>query len=54
MAKKELTEEEMLEIALRNPKLRRIWGALKDIIPEAVEEYQRKYKHEKDTTSSRD
>jgi len=54
MANKELTEEEMLEECLKDPKLRKIWGALKDIIPEAVEEYQRKYKHEKDTTSSRD
>ena len=38
MAKK-LTEEEMLEEALKNPKVRRVSGALRDIVPEAVAEY---------------
>ncbi|MFQ6056522.1 MAG: hypothetical protein ACE5J9_06110 [Methanosarcinales archaeon] len=52
MAKKELTEEEMLEIALKNPRIKHLWGALKDVVPEAVEEYQRKYKNEKNTTYS--
>ena len=34
-----LTEEEMLEEALKNPKIRRVWGALRDIVPEAVAVY---------------
>ena len=38
MAKK-LSEEELLEEALKNPKIRRVWGALRDIVPEAVAEY---------------
>ncbi len=44
MAKK-LTEEEMLEEALKNPKIRRVWGALRDIVPEAVAEHEEKRKH---------
>ena len=41
MAKK-LTEEEMLKEALKNPKVRRVSGALRDIVPEAVAEYEEK------------
>ena len=41
MAKK-LSEEEMLEEALKNPKVRRVSGALRDIVPEAVAEYEEK------------
>ena len=41
MAKK-LTEEEMLKEALKNPKVRRVSGALRDIVPEAVAEYKEK------------
>lgn len=33
---KELTEEEMLGEALKDPEIRKIWGALKDIVPEVV------------------
>ena len=46
MAKK-LTEEEMLEEALKNPKVRRVWDALRDIIPEAVAEHEGDRKHER-------
>lgn len=42
-----LTEEEMLEEALKNPKIRRVWGALRDIVPEAVAEYEEKRKRER-------
>ncbi len=35
---KELTEEEMLEEALKDPKIREIWGALRDMFPEAAAE----------------
>jgi len=41
-----LTDKEMLEEALKNPKVRRVWGALRDIIPEAVAEHEGKRKHE--------
>ena len=34
--KKVPTEEEMFEVIKKNPKIMGIWGALKDIIPEAV------------------
>ncbi len=37
---KELTEEEMLEEVLKDPELREIWGALRDIVPEAAAEYE--------------
>ena len=39
---KRLTEEEMLKEALKNPKVRRVSGALRDIVPEAVVEYEEK------------
>ncbi len=50
MAKK-LTEEEMLAEALKDPKIRKVWGALKDIIPEAIAEYKEKKEHERSTDS---
>jgi len=50
MAKK-LTEEEMLEEALKDPKIKRVWGALKDIIPEAVAEYKERKEHERSIDS---
>ena len=34
--KKAPTEEEMFEAIKKNPKIMEIWGALKDLIPEAV------------------
>ncbi len=39
---KELTEEEMREEVLKDPKLREIWGALRDIFPEAAAKYEKK------------
>ena len=50
MAKK-LTEGEMLEEALKDPKIKSVWGALKDIIPEAVAEYKERKEHERSTDS---
>lgn len=46
---KELTEEEMLEEALKDPKIRRVWGALRDIVPEAAVEYKERRAHERST-----
>ncbi len=46
---KELTEEEMREEILKDPELRKIWGALKDIVPEAVVEYKKRRAHERST-----
>jgi len=46
-----LTEEEMLEEALKDPKIKRVWGALKDIIPEAVAEYKERKERERPTGS---
>ena len=36
MKKKKLTEKEMLREIKKDPKIMRVWGALRDIIPEAV------------------
>jgi hypothetical protein len=46
---KELTEEEMLEEALKDPELREIWGALRDIVPEAVAECEERRAHARST-----
>ena len=50
MAKK-LTEEEMRKEVLKDPEIRKVWGALKDIVPEAVVEYKKKRKHASSTDS---
>ncbi|KAF5429325.1 hypothetical protein C5S36_15735 [Candidatus Methanophagaceae archaeon] len=50
MAKK-LTECEMLEVALKYPKIKSVWGALNDITPEAVAEYKERKGHERSTDS---
>lgn len=50
MAKK-LSKEEMLEEALKDPKIRKVWGALKDIIPEAVTEYKERKERERSIDS---
>ncbi|MEA3283130.1 MAG: hypothetical protein U9Q68_11385 [Euryarchaeota archaeon] len=42
---KELTEEDMLEEVLKDPELREIWGALRDIVPEASAEYEQRRAH---------
>jgi len=42
---KELTEEEMLEEALKDPEIRKIWGALRDIFPEAAAECEARRAH---------
>jgi len=44
---KNLTEEEMREEALKNPKIRDVRGALKDIISTAVTEYRERKEREK-------
>jgi hypothetical protein len=46
---KELTEEEMLEEALKDPEIRKIWGALRDIVPEAAAEYEKRRAHARST-----
>ena len=46
---KELTEVEMLEEALKDPEIRKIWGALKDIFPEAVAECEARRAHARST-----
>ncbi|KAF5416499.1 MAG: hypothetical protein C5S48_02675 [Candidatus Methanogaster sp.] len=48
---KELTEEEMLKEALKDPEIRKIWGALKDIVPEAAAECKEKRAHARSTDS---
>lgn len=46
---KELTEEEMLKEALKDPEIRKIWGALKDIVPEAAAEYEKRRAYTRST-----
>ena len=45
----EFTEEEMLEEVLKDPELREIWGALRDIVPEAAAEYEQRRAHARST-----
>ncbi|MFQ6054584.1 MAG: hypothetical protein ACE5KE_11885 [Methanosarcinales archaeon] len=47
MAKKMPTEEEMIEAIKKNPKVREVWGALRDHIPEAISEFEEKLKRAK-------
>jgi hypothetical protein len=44
-----LTEEEMREEILKYPKLRMIWGALRDIVPNAAVEYKERRAHDRPT-----
>ena len=41
MAKK-LTEEEMRKDVLKDSEIKKVWGTLNDIVPEAVAEYEEK------------
>ena len=52
--KKVPTEEEMLEAIKKNPKIMEIWGALKDIIPEAVVDVKERRKRHESPGHSRD
>jgi hypothetical protein len=52
--KKVPTEEEMLEAIKKNPKIMDIWGALKDIIPEAVVDVREQRKRHESPGHSRD
>lgn len=52
--KKVPTEEEMLEAVKKNPKIMEIWGALKDIIPEAVVDVKEQRKRYESPGPSRD
>ncbi|MHC1610487.1 MAG: hypothetical protein ACXQTW_02630 [Candidatus Methanospirareceae archaeon] len=46
---KELTEEEMLKEALKDPEIRGVWGALRDMFPEAVAECEERRAHARST-----
>ncbi|NMG82860.1 MAG: hypothetical protein GIS02_01480 [Methanosarcinales archaeon] len=52
--KKIPTEEEMLEAIKKNPKIMEVWGALKDIIPEAVVDVKERRKRHESSGHSRD
>lgn len=52
--KKVPTEEEMLEAIRRNPRIMEIWGALKEVIPEAVVEVKERRKRDENLPHSRD
>ncbi len=46
---KELTEEVMLEEALKDPEIRKIWGALRNIFPEVAAEREKRRVHVRST-----
>ncbi len=52
--KKVPTEEEMFEAIKKNPRIMEIWGALKDIIPEAVVDVKERRKRYESPGHSRD
>lgn len=52
--KKIPTEEEMFEAIKKNQKIMEIWGALKDIIPEAVIDVKERRKRYESFGHSRD
>jgi len=52
--KKVPTEEEMLEAIKKNRKIMEIWGALKDIVPEAVSDVKERRRRYESLGHSRD